>query len=243
MGTIKTKGIILSENNMGDYDKMVTMLTPGFGKISCAAKGSRRPKSLLLAGTQFLCFADYVLYQGTNSYHINSCEPIEIFYNLRTDLDKLKYASHITKIILDVTEENENSYNVLQLFLNTLYVLAETEKDRDLVLAVFKIRLMCLLGFVPNLRECTGCKQKQEKSEFFSMKNSGFLCEHCAKQDKSAIHLLPVTADALCYIVSAPAKKIFSFAIPEESIKELSILAKLYTNTKLEKEYRLEELF
>ena len=30
MANIKTNGIILSENNLGDFDKMLTMLTPGF---------------------------------------------------------------------------------------------------------------------------------------------------------------------------------------------------------------------
>ena len=29
MAQIKMNGIILSENNLGDYDKMLTMLTPG----------------------------------------------------------------------------------------------------------------------------------------------------------------------------------------------------------------------
>jgi hypothetical protein len=53
MKTLKTKGIIISENNMGDFDKMVTILTPT-GKIGCAAKGARRPKSLLMAGTQYV---------------------------------------------------------------------------------------------------------------------------------------------------------------------------------------------
>ena len=46
MGTVKTKGIVLMENNLGDYDKMITILTPGLGQIRCAAKGARRPKSL-----------------------------------------------------------------------------------------------------------------------------------------------------------------------------------------------------
>ena len=64
MGIIKTKGIVLMENNLGDYDKMLTILTPGLGKIGCAAKGARRPKSLLMAGSQFLCFADYTIYKG-----------------------------------------------------------------------------------------------------------------------------------------------------------------------------------
>lgn len=29
MSNIKTNGIILAENNLGDFDKMLTMLTPG----------------------------------------------------------------------------------------------------------------------------------------------------------------------------------------------------------------------
>ncbi len=49
MGIINTKGIIISENNTGDFDKMLTILTPGLGKIGCLAKGARKPKSLLMA--------------------------------------------------------------------------------------------------------------------------------------------------------------------------------------------------
>ena len=119
MGQIRTKGIVLVENNLGDYDKMVTILTPGMGKISCVAKGARRPKSLLMAGTQFLCFADYMMYKGNNTYNINSCETIEFFYNIRTDLDKYKYAVHITKIILDalnaIAYKDDNQITKLEI--------------------------------------------------------------------------------------------------------------------------------
>ena len=70
-----------------------------------------------MGATQFLCFGEYLLYKSSNTYSINSCEIIEAFYNLRIDLDKLKYASYITKIVNDVTTENQNTYKVLQLFL------------------------------------------------------------------------------------------------------------------------------
>ena len=53
------------------------------------------------------------MYKGTETYHINSVETIEVFYNIRTDLDKLKYAIHINKIKQDVTHENENCYKIL----------------------------------------------------------------------------------------------------------------------------------
>lgn len=213
-----------------------------YGKISCAAKGARRPKSALLAGSQFLCFGEYLLYQGTNTYHMNSCETIEIFYNLRIDLDKLKYASHITKIIYDVTNENENSYKILQLFLNTLYTISETDKDMNLITSIFKLRLMCILGFAPSINGCKNCKTNEDIL-YFSFKDSGFKCGICGKQDKSVIQITKATMDAIKYIVLAPPKKIFSFNVQENVIKELEIISKIYLNQKLEKEYKLEDLF
>lgn len=48
---------------------------------------------------------------------------------------------------------------------------------------------------------------------------------------------------ALKFIISAPAKKIFNFNLKDESLKELQILSKIYFNEKLEKEYKLEELW
>ena len=233
MKTIKLCGIIICENNFGDYDKMLTMLTPGLGKISCVAKGARRPKSALLAGTQFLCFGEYLMYKGANTYNINSCETIEVFYNLRTDLDKLNNAVHITKIIRDVTEENQNCYKILQLFLNTLYTLSETDKDPELVISVFKLKLLCYLGFTPRISECINCKQK-ENLQYFSLKDNGFKCSACAKQDKSCLSMSESTANAIRYIVMAPAKKLYSFNLKDESLNELKLITKLYFDEKLE---------
>lgn len=237
MGTIKTTGIVIAENNLGDYDKMLTILTPGLGKISCVAKGARRQRSALLAGTQFLCFGEYLMYKGANTYNINSCETIEVFYNIRTDLDKLNNAVEITKIVRDVTEENENCYKILQLFLNTLYILSETEKNPDLVMSIFKLKLLCFLGYTPRITECVNCKQK-ENLQYFSLKDNGFKCEPCARQDKSCLNMSESTFNAIKYIIMAPAKKLYSFNLKEESLDELKLITKLYFNEKLEKEYK-----
>ena len=173
---------------------------------------------------------------------MNSCETIEIFYNLRIDLDKLKYASHITKIIYDVTNENENSYKILQLFLNTLYTISEADKDMNLITSIFKLRLMCILGFAPSINGCKNCKTNEDIL-YFSFKDSGFKCGICGKQDKSVIQITKATMDAIKYIVLAPPKKMFSFNVQENVIKELEIISKIYLNQKLEKEYKLEDLF
>ena len=171
-----------------------------------------------MAATQFLCFGEYVLYKSGNTYSINSCETIEVFYNIRTDLDKLKYAAHITKIVNDVTTENQNTYKVMQLFLNTLYMISETDKDLSLINSVFTLRLLSIIGFRPMIDECKNCKSKEDLT-YFSFRDSGFKCSVCSKQDKDA-------------------KKIFSFEVPKETIKELEIISKIYLQEKLEKEYK-----
>lgn len=242
MANVKINGIVLSETNVGDFDKMLTILTPNYGKISCVAKGARRPKSVLLAGTQIFCFGEYLVYKGTNTYHINSVEPIEVFYDIRTDLDKLKYAVHINKIVQDVTQENENCFRILQLLLNTLYTISKTDKDLELVISIFKLRLLCILGFTPKLNECTNCKTK-ENLKYFSLKDNGFKCEACSRQDKSCLIMTNSTLNAIKYTILAPPKKLFSFTIKNEALEEFKLITKLYFNEKLEKEYKLEDIF
>jgi len=51
------------------------------------------------------------------------------------------------------------------------------------------------------------------------------------------------TINAIKYTVTAPAKKLYSFNIKEEALEEFKLITKLYFNEKLEKEYKLEELF
>ena len=240
MAYTKINGIVLAENNMGDFDKMLTILTPNLGKISCVAKGARRPKSALLAGTQLFCFAEYLTYKGSNTYHINSLETIEFFYNIRTDLDKLQYAVHISKIVQDVVQENQNSFNVLQLVLNTLYIISESDKNLDLIISIFKLRLLAILGYSPNIKECRNCKTK-ENLKYFSIKDSSFKCEACGKSDKSCIEMLESTKNAISYTILAPAKKIFNFDLKEESLEEFKLITKVYFNQKLDKEYTIEK--
>lgn len=185
-----------------------------------------------------MCFGEYILYKSGEKYNLSSCEIIELFYNIRIDYDKLRYAVNITKITNDVSTENQNNYKILQLFLNTLYVISETEKSLNLILSIFKIRLLSIIGLKPIIERCTECKTK-ENLIYFSIKNDGFKCGKCGKNDSGAIQIKIETKDAIRYIILTDAKKIFSFTIPEESKKELELISKIYLEEKLEKEYKI----
>lgn len=241
MKSIKTTGIVIAENSLGDSDKILTILTPNVGKISCVAKGAKRPKSMLLAGSQLLCFGEYVLRKSNDLYTIQSCDPVEIFYNIRVDLEKLNYAATLIKIITDVTTENQNNYYILKLFLNTLYVISESDKNLDFIISVFKMRLLKILGYSPNVNECVCCGEKEDLSAF-SIKDDGFKCSACGKQDKSAINLSEGSKYAIIYSLKADLKKLFSFSISENALKEFELITRIYFNEKLEKDYKVEKL-
>lgn len=146
---------------------------------------------------------------------------------------------HINKIIQDVTHENQNCFYILQLLLNTLYIISETDKDLDLILSIFKLRLLSLTGFVPNIKDCVNCKEK-ENIKTFSLKDNGFKCEACSRQDTSAINISKSTQNAIKYAISAPAKKLYSFELKDDALEEFKLVTKLYFDEKLEKEYKIE---
>ncbi|MBQ8298765.1 MAG: DNA repair protein RecO, partial [Clostridia bacterium] len=143
MGIVRTKGIVIKIANSSENDKILTILTAEKGKIRAFCKGAKKPKSSFLASTEFLSFSDMILFEGSGDmYSLNSAEPINVFYNLRKDIDRLMYASTIAQIMNDVCQEEELSFNRLQLLLNTLYVISETEKNLELVFSIFRIRLL-----------------------------------------------------------------------------------------------------
>ena len=52
MAIYTTEVLVLGVKNWGNADKIVTLLSPTYGKITAAAYGCRRPKSPLAASMQ-----------------------------------------------------------------------------------------------------------------------------------------------------------------------------------------------
>lgn len=224
---IKTKGVVIREVNYGEADKMLTILTPDLGKVSCVAKGARKPKSRFLGISGLFTFSDFVLFKGSlDTYTINSGEIIESFYNLRCDLDKLTCAMDITKMLREVVQEGENSTNVIRLYLNTLYVLSTDSKEMEFIKIVFLIKLLAISGFAAYMGECKKCRQKVENL-YYDYKENVFLCDDCGKSNKSVVLLRKGTVSAIRYIVRADVDKIFSFELGEGLLEELRLFSKL----------------
>lgn len=86
---------------------------------------------------------------------------------------------------------------------------------------------------MPKVHKCVNCEEEKNIA-YFSILNDGFKCTNCGKVDKSAITISPTTVDAIRYIISAPPKKLFSFDLSEDSLREISLLSKIYLKEKID---------
>lgn len=158
----KTYGVVIAECNSGDYDKIITLITPDKGRISVFARGARRAKSPLLAATEPFTFSEFVLYKGNKMNYVNSAEVIDAFYNLRTDFDSLDIAFKICKIMNYITPENQNSANLLLLLVSTFNSLSRKDKTPEFIFTIYKARLLADLGYGFNILDESNKENKKQ---------------------------------------------------------------------------------
>lgn len=237
MKLIKVKGIVIKETTYKDNDKIITILTDSLGKISCMARGAKKTNSPILASSQYLVYSEFILYKGTSYYYINSADVISTFYNLRIDFDKLNIAFELTKLLQATTDENQDTSEILKLFLNTLYVIENFEKDLKFIASVFKLKLFTLLGFAPKIDKCSIClknlKLEEKDVVYYDFTSNIFLCDKCIENidKRRLIELLNSTVIAINYVVYSDIKKVFSFEIKENTLKNFNNFVQTYVDS------------
>lgn len=226
MATVKAEGIIIKEVKYGDSDKIYTLFTKEFGKISAKAKGVCSPKSRLMHGTNFLCYSKFILYRYPKTYFISQCDVIHNFYQLSTDIEKVSYAAYFADLINELSAENEPHEAVLRLFLNSLYLLKEGKKPKQLIKFVFELRLMCESGYTPDLTN--------EESRYFDIAE-GRMVKYDSLNRVRMIELSTSEIRAMQYVINANEKSIFSFTCSNELLARLNEISKNYLIYHLEK--------
>ena len=239
MKLLKVKGIVIKEIPYKDNDKIITLMTEKLGKISCIAKGAKKTNSALLAPCQLLVYSEFILYKGTSFYHINSAEIIDTFYSLRTDYDKLEKAYELTKILNSLIVEDEETENILSLFLNSLFVISKDMLKFEYVVSIFKLKMLVLLGYSPNIVTCSHCNKRMLEHNnigyYYSFNTNSVLCGECYNtlklQNEAKIKngwyvsLSMAAFYAITYIVASDIKKVFSFKVDGKVLQEIIKIA------------------
>jgi DNA repair protein RecO (recombination protein O) len=238
MGISKTQGIVLKYTNLGEADKILTILTRNKGKIKAVAKGCRKPKSSLLASSEVFAFSEFVLYKGSSLYHITQAETRETFYNLRNDLLKLSYAVFFVEMADAVSEEELSSERLFLLLAKALYYLAEGEIPIGIIDLAYQLKLMDISGYRPSLQKCVHCGKSDLLVYKFDIEQGGVICDECKKFGKNVIRINPGTLETIRILLNTEISRLNTIKIDNTIFNEIDKLVKRFVETHLDKHFK-----
>lgn len=239
------EGIVLKERSVGEQDKFIDILTKESGVIEVSVKGAKKINGKNGSSTQLLAYSRFCIDKRGNYMYLNSAEPIHIFYGLRNSLTKISLASYFAEVMRSCIKPEAQNADIMRLMLNCMHYLETGERDEKLLKAVFELRLMSDIGYMPDVVACRSCGLFEPEELFFCISDGGFFCADCFDNNSSADYMkvkLPVLS-AVRHIVLTDLGRIFNFRVSEGTQEKLSALAESYLLTHLERSFGTLEFY
>jgi DNA repair protein RecO (recombination protein O) len=209
---IKTKGLVLKEQDYLEQDTILTIFTEEKGIISCIAKGSRKSKSKLLSSTQLFSYSAFIIYFKENNLSIiNDGDLLESFYDIRNNLTTISYASYLSECCRKCIQHNTKETKILYTLINVLFYLSSRPQNNYwwLILA-FQLKLVTYMGYQPDFQLCHSCNSISDKM-FFNPENGELVCNKCIEENS-------IIANQ-CFIISTNEIK-FLLTLLKQPIKQ-----------------------
>lgn len=245
-----TDGLVIRAFDIGEADRIATILTRRLGVVRASVKGARRIKGSMPACTQLLCYSDFVFFKGRGENQIVDEAAVRtVFLGIHNDLEKLSLAQYFCELEGFLAPRDENAELFLRLILNALSLLEKDRRPAKLVKAAFEMRLLALAGYMPDLVACSICGA-YEGEGMFLLPGSGVLeCARCHAQKGAAdagekgIALSAGALAAMRHTVYADFERLFSFTLAPGALDELSHACEQYLLFTLERSFTTLEFY
>ncbi len=253
-------GLITRVYPTGNNDRILHILTEEHGRLSVMVKGhAGRKRDDTAAATQLFTYGNYELYRGRagDLYWLRNGSAWQYFFGVTGDIVTLALATYLCDVATDLSAEEDatrEGRDLLRMLLNTLHVLSTGGKPLPLVKAVFELRLSAMMGYQPDLTACARCGNGYPENGYIDIMNGRLICADCqtelnrrlprasVERDTGERRIIcPVTGSTLAamrYALSAPDRKIFSFALQDpEELRTLARVAETYLLNQLEQDF------
>jgi len=190
----RSEAIVVRSTNIGEADKIVTIYTPGRGKLRVVAKGVRRTTSRMSGNVERFRQCKLLIAKGRNLDIITQSETINTFSNICNSLDLFAYACAGLELLDKLTEDELENYPVYSLLTEFLKAL-DGGLDPIMTSRAYELHLLGYLGYRPQLTRCVRCNADLEPvMNYFSPEMGGALCPPCGQIERRSAE---VSVDAM----------------------------------------------
>ena len=187
-----TDAIVLSRFDYGEADRIMSLITPGAGKIKAIAKGVRRQRSRIGGSLEPFAELRVALAHGRTFDVVTQVTVIHPWLALRDDLVSFGTASYLAELA-DRTLEERHAAEPVYLLLKRGYELLDAGMAPGRVARWYEMHLADELGVRPEVDRCVECGRLLEADERYRWVPplGGVLCERCAgpPHDRVALSL------------------------------------------------------
>lgn len=235
---IKVQGIVLKQMNIGEADKIITLMTDKLGKVQVMIHGARKAKSRFMSSAQVFTYCEYVLFKGKNMYTASQSQIKESFQSLLGDLYTIAYGSYIVELIDSLAEIEEPNISLFAMLLKTLYLLTDDRINREALVRAFELKAISISGYMPSIYKCSNCKRNHKMFNRFSIKYGGLLCIDCEENDKYSFKIDTSTLNTMRFFLRSQLEEVSSIKISSEINNNMKKILKNYIKYYLEKEFK-----
>ena len=229
MAFSKSDALVLREVRYKEADRILTLFTYDRGIVTAKARGAVRKSSKIAAATQQLTLSEMDFFENKGRLTVQEAVVKEPFEGLRMNFENYALGCYFAECIEAFVQEEQPDADAFQLILNSLYAISHELCSPLLVKAAFEIRLMCLMGYAPDLSGCCYCGKTDPVLPVLGVQSGHICCRECRKNGLGeGMYLCNASLGAMRYIAAAPAKRLFSFTLPEEALTRLNLATENY---------------
>jgi DNA repair protein RecO (recombination protein O) len=177
MALRESEAIVLRSYPLREADLLVTFFTRVEGKVRGVARSAKKSKRRFGGALEPLTYvrALYDVRERQELVRLDSCEVLESPMASEVSYARAVALGHIAELLDELLPDREANDAIFRLTLSVLHVL--TRPEVWMPITYFELWLTRLVGFLPELTECTVCGRSLNGSRaYFHALADGLTC-------------------------------------------------------------------
>jgi len=234
-----TDAMVLSRFDLGEADRVLTLITPHDGKLKAIAKGIRRPASRIGGSLEPFAELRVALARGRTFDVVTEVHVGHAWLRLRDSLESAATAWYLAELA-DRSLEERHAAEPLYALLHRAYELLDAGMAPGRVARWYEMHLADELGQRPEIDRCVECDRMLEATESYRWVPplGGVLCARCPGPPASRAALSLEALKLLKAYQRLDIEAIAALRLPEEVDREVETAMREFMRIALEREPR-----
>lgn len=178
MPTYRDEAVVLRTHQLGEADRIITLLTRTHGKVRAVAKGVRRTSSKFGGRLEPFQHIDIQFAEGRGSLEVVT--QVECLHTSRLGADYSRFTA--AQVLVETTdrliaEEKTPALQQYRLLLGAILALERDEIPSALIVDSFLLRALAVAGYAVATTACAECGSVDIR--WFSPQGGGTVCTPC----------------------------------------------------------------